>query len=93
MARVLERIHKISSGKCGIRVWCASSDLRNDDEGENQRAAIWTKLKTLSAVSGLSDLGNLKPHEVATALATLHFCNAVEVVMGDTGVLIYPEWP
>lgn len=92
--KVYERIHEVKSGKVCIRMWCAATEgFLDATEASSQKEAIWRVLSTLGAVSGLESLGSMIPEQVAAALATLKFCNAVEVRMGDSGVLIYPDWP
>lgn len=85
--RIYERIHHIKLGDIMVRVWASSENLRDPKEHAEQERQI------RSMIVGIP---SEPPVLVGTAekIATLSFCNAVEVTRGELGgVLIYPDWP
>lgn len=82
--KTCERVHRVSSGRCVIRMWCLSADLRDDEEYDYQHGQIWQRLKTLSAAATQP----MRAPDVAEVLGKLPFCRAVEVTVGETTVVI-----
>lgn len=80
-----ERVIKIMHGKFAIRMWCHCGDLSNYDEAEGTRRILRQE------VAGIND--NFTTEEAASILSCIPFCNAVEVVYKDEGIVIYPDWP
>jgi hypothetical protein len=89
--RVLERVLSVKYEGYDVRMWCRATDLRNQTELDQQAVTLEGELAARAGSSGASAAS------VAEGLASLPFCNAVEVIdrwdEPNVGYLIYPEWP